>query len=53
MTKKIKIIILMLLVLPSMFSCKKFLDIDPLFTQDAENFFETPNDYQRALNWCL
>jgi hypothetical protein len=32
-----------------MFSCKKFLDIDPLFTQDAENFFETPNDYQRAL----
>lgn len=39
----------MLLVLPSMFSCKKFLDIDPLFTQDAENFFETPNDYQRAL----
>ncbi|MDC0468242.1 RagB/SusD family nutrient uptake outer membrane protein [Bacteroidia bacterium] len=49
MTKKIKIIILMLLVLPSMFSCKKFLDIDPLFTQDAENFFETPNDYQRAL----
>jgi tetratricopeptide (TPR) repeat protein len=49
MTKKIKIIIIMLLVLPSMFSCKKFLDIDPLFTQDAENFFETPNDYQRAL----
>lgn len=39
----------MLLVLPSMFSCKKFLNIDPLFTQDAENFFETPNDYQRAL----
>ena len=39
----------MLLILPSMFSCKKFLDIDPLYTQDAENFFETPNDYQRAL----
>ena len=39
----------MLLILPSIFSCKKFLDIDPLYTQDAENFFETPNDYQRAL----
>jgi tetratricopeptide (TPR) repeat protein len=49
MTKKITTIIFMLLILPSMFSCKKFLDIDPLYTQDAENFFETPNDYQRAL----
>jgi len=49
MTKKITTIIFMLLILPSIFSCKKFLDIDPLYTQDAENFFETPNDYQRAL----
>jgi hypothetical protein len=49
MTKKITTMIFMLLILPSMFSCKKFLDIDPLFTQDAENFFETPNDFQRAL----
>lgn len=49
MTKKITTIIFMLLILPPMFSCKKFLDIDPLYTQDAENFFETPNDYQRAL----
>lgn len=29
--------------------CQKFLDIDPLFTQDAENYFETPVDYERAL----
>ena len=31
------------------FGCKKFLDVNPLYTQDAENFFETPVDYQRAL----
>ncbi len=30
-------------------SCEKFLDINPLYTQDAENYFETPVDYERAL----
>lgn len=30
-------------------SCKNYLDIDPLYTQDAENFFENPSDYERAL----
>ncbi len=30
-------------------SCQKFLDIDPLFTQDAENFFENKEDFERAL----
>lgn len=29
--------------------CQKFLDVNPLFTQDAENYFETPVDYERAL----
>jgi hypothetical protein len=29
--------------------CKKFLDVDPPYLQDAENFFLTPEDYDRAL----
>ncbi len=29
--------------------CKKFLAVDPPYTQDAENFFETQEDYERAL----
>ena len=29
--------------------CKKFLAVDPAYTQDAENFFQTPEDYDRAL----
>jgi tetratricopeptide (TPR) repeat protein len=29
--------------------CNEFLDINPLYTQDAENFFETPDDFDRAL----
>ena len=29
--------------------CKKFLDIDPPYSQDAENFFTNESDYQRAL----
>lgn len=33
-----------------MFSrCKKFLDVDPAYTQDAENYFNTPADYEMAL----
>jgi hypothetical protein len=30
-------------------SCKKFLAVDPAYTQDAENFFQTKEDYERAL----
>ncbi|MFN5418599.1 MAG: RagB/SusD family nutrient uptake outer membrane protein [Flavobacteriia bacterium] len=47
-----KTIILILLVLPSLFifnSCKKFLKVDPPYAQDAENFFLTKDDYERAL----
>lgn len=29
--------------------CDKFLAVDPPYTQDAENFFQTPEDYERAL----
>lgn len=29
--------------------CKKFLAVDPPYTQDAENFFQTKEDYERAL----
>ncbi len=29
--------------------CDKFLDINPLYTQDSENYFQTPVDYERAL----
>lgn len=37
-----------LLLLPN-FGCEKFLDVDPAYTQDADNFFNTPVDYERAL----
>ena len=29
--------------------CNKFLETDPLFTQDAENYFTNPQDYELAL----
>jgi tetratricopeptide (TPR) repeat protein len=29
--------------------CKKFLAVDPAYTQDADNFFLTEEDYERAL----
>lgn len=31
------------------FSCEDFVDIDPDFAIDAENYFNSPDDYQRAL----
>lgn len=30
-------------------SCNDYTGIDPQYSQDAENFFKTPNDYDRAL----
>ncbi len=43
-------IFLTLLISGIMFSrCKKFLDVDPAYTQDAENYFNTPADYEMAL----
>ena len=29
--------------------CKKFLSVDPPYAQDAENYFQTPEDFERAL----
>jgi len=29
--------------------CEKFLDVSPQFTQDAENYFNSPGDYELAL----
>ncbi len=37
-----------LLLIPE-FGCEKFLNVSPAYTQDADNFFNTPVDYQRAL----
>ena len=37
------------LMLISMSGCEKFLNVDPPYTQDAENFFETKEDFERAL----
>lgn len=31
------------------FRCDDFVDIDPPYTLDAENFFKSPSDYDRAL----
>jgi len=33
----------------SLFSCDAWLDLEPEFVQDAENFFLTPEDYERAV----
>jgi hypothetical protein len=30
-------------------SCEKFLSVDPPYAQDAENFFQTKEDFERAL----
>jgi hypothetical protein len=45
---KSKILFLMLSFL-GLSSCKKFLDVNPPYGQDAENYFQTPDDYERAL----
>ena len=29
--------------------CDKFLNVDPPYTQDAENYFQSPEDYEQAL----
>lgn len=44
-----KIYLSIVLTMGMLFSCDSLLDIEPEFTQDAENFFNTPEDYERAL----
>lgn len=45
--KKLYIIILALTM--SLVSCDQWLDIEPEYAQDAENFFNTEEDFQRAV----
>lgn len=50
--KKVKysvlwVTVILITLLPT--GCEKFLEVDPPYTQDAENFFQTPEDYDRAL----
>jgi hypothetical protein len=44
-----KTIINFLVVFGLFSSCDQLLNIDPEFSQDAESFFNTPEDYERAL----
>lgn len=37
------------LALLSLGACERYLEIEPPFTQDAENYFATPEDYELAL----
>jgi hypothetical protein len=41
--------ILILISMSIFFSCDQLLNIEPEYTQDAENFFNTPEDFNRAL----
>ena len=49
MKRLIKIVSLLLLVIGVSMGCSKFLDLDPPYTQDAENFFNNEDEYLRAL----
>lgn len=45
-----KYLLLALILGGALFSgCNKYLEVDPPYTQDAENFFQTPEDFERAL----
>lgn len=44
----LRIVAFLCLTLPFS-SCDDFLDVNPPYAQDAENYFRTPEDYQRAL----
>ena len=46
---KNKVILLFSISILLFTSCKKFLSVDPPYAQDAENYFQTPDDYDRAL----
>lgn len=43
------VLVALLLMSSVPFGCKDFLALDPPYTQDAENFFQTQEDYERAL----
>ena len=47
--RSLKYFLVSILIILSSSSCEKFLSVDPQYTQDVENFFETKEDYERAL----
>jgi hypothetical protein len=47
--KNISLVVAVVLVSILFSSCEKFLDLDPPYIQDAENYFQTPQDYEMAL----
>ena len=49
--KKLRFTTLLLLMgsVGFMLGCEEFTDIEPQYTQDADNFFNAPSDYQEAL----
>jgi hypothetical protein len=47
--KNISLVVAVVLVSILFSSCEKFLDLDPPYIQDAENYFQTPQDYEIAL----
>ena len=49
MSKLIKITAAVAILIGVSVGCSKFLDLDPPYTQDAENFFNNESEYLRAL----
>lgn len=47
--KRIATFIIAIGSIAALVSCEKFLDVEPEFTQDAENYFLSPQDYELAL----
>lgn len=47
--KKLIYTLLALVSIVTLPSCEKFLSVDPPYAQDAENFFQTEEDFERAL----
>ena len=46
----IKVLFVSAFMLVGVYGCEKnFLELDPPYTQDAENYFNTEADYQQAL----
>lgn len=45
-----KLSILIILIIPTFFSCKKYLDTPPLTTLSGESFFTSPSDAVYAVN---
>lgn len=47
--KSSKLILSLFVFLISFSSCEKYLDVDPAYAQDAENYFNSKQDYELAL----